>query len=133
MSAWRGPGDGARTEEGDQGSATVVAAVVTAALLVLGGLVLHLGGATVQRRQAAGAADLAALAAAGDAVLGEEVACGRARWVAERMGATLLGCRLEQWDALVEVQVRRNTPLPGLDGALARARAGPATVTSGSP
>ena len=57
MSAWRGPGDGARTEEGDQGSATVVAAVVTAALLVLGGLVLHLGGATVQRRQAAGAAD----------------------------------------------------------------------------
>ena len=106
-------------------------ASVAAVLMVLVVLGLQVGGAMVTRHRVAAAADLAALAAAGQAVAGVDRACERARWVVERMSATLTACRIVEWDAYVEVTARP----PGwaaLSGtANAHARAGPAEVPAG--
>ncbi|MFD4195357.1 Rv3654c family TadE-like protein [Amycolatopsis thermoflava] len=104
----------------DRGAATVWAACAIAGLVVVAGLLWGLGSAAIARHRAAGAADLAALAAAGQAAEGSDVACGQALWVAERMGARVVSCRFEGWDALVEVVVDT-----GLGPAAGRARAGP--------
>jgi secretion/DNA translocation related TadE-like protein len=105
--------------------ATVWTAVAVAALVFLGTFLFWLGAATVTRHRAESAADLAALAAAGQTSHGADVACARARWVVDRMNLGLSSCRLEQGDALVEVA----TVLPGVlarfGTAGARARAGP--------
>ncbi|ODU00333.1 MAG: hypothetical protein ABS81_23940 [Pseudonocardia sp. SCN 72-86] len=108
----------------DSGVATVYAAL--AAVLVLGLAVvgIDLGGAVLARHRAEAAADLAALAAAGDAALGQDVACDRARTIAAAMDSTLRRCVLDGWDAMVEV----GTPHAAVLGdreALGRARAGP--------
>jgi secretion/DNA translocation related TadE-like protein len=96
-----------------------------AALLAVTTLVVWLGSAAATRHRAAAAADLAALAAAGVAVEGERVACGKARWVTDRMRVELRGCRLAGWDALVEVVAQPPGVLAGFSPADARARAGP--------
>ncbi|WP_424923839.1 Rv3654c family TadE-like protein [Amycolatopsis granulosa] len=106
--------------ERDRGAATVWAAGAIAAFVVIAGLLWGLGAATIARHRAAGAADLAALAAAGQTLLGVDVACGRAQWVADRMAARMVSCRFDGWDALVEVSVDT-----GLGSAAGRARAGP--------
>lgn len=106
----------------DQGSATVWAVGAIAALLVVAGLVLSLGAAVVTRHRAADAADLAALAAAGSADRGAVAACERAQAVTARMAVRLVSCRLDGWDALIEVVAA----VPGgLGDAPAHARAGP--------
>jgi len=108
----------------DRGSATVWAAGAIAALLLIAGVAFALGSVVVIRHRAADAADLAALAAAGSADRGAEAACARAAVVVERMAVRLVSCRLDGWDALVEVAA----PVPGgLGDASARARAGPVT------
>ncbi|GHF03303.1 hypothetical protein GCM10017786_41260 [Amycolatopsis deserti] len=104
----------------DRGAATVWAACAIAALVAVAGLLWGLGSAAIARHRAGGAADLAALAAAGQAGHGTDAACGRAHWVADRMGARMVSCRFEGWDALVEVTVDT-----GLGPAAGRARAGP--------
>lgn len=105
--------------------ATVWVACAIATLAFVGTFLFWLGAAAVVRHRAESAADLAALAAAGDVRLGAEAACARARWVADGMKVGLSGCRVEQWDAFVEVQA----PLPGVLARFgstgARARAGP--------
>jgi secretion/DNA translocation related TadE-like protein len=105
--------------------ATVWAACAIAALVFVGTFLFWLGAAAVVRHRTESAADLAALAAAGDVRRGADEACARARWVADRMKVGLTSCRVEQWDALVEVR----TPLPGVLARFgstgARARAGP--------
>jgi secretion/DNA translocation related TadE-like protein len=110
----------------DRGTATVVAAAVIAILMTLVSLGVHLGAAVVTRHRVTAAADLAALAAAGQLLTDGERACERARWVAERMGGRLTACRVVGWDAYVDVSA---TP-PGwlaLSGAAnAHVRAGPA-------
>lgn len=108
----------------DSGVATVHAAL--AAVLVLGLAVvgIDLGGAVLARHRAEAAADLAALAAATDAALGQDVACARARTIATGMDSSVRQCVLDGWDALVEV----GTPRAAVFGdpeALGRARAGP--------
>ncbi|RZQ61608.1 Rv3654c family TadE-like protein [Amycolatopsis suaedae] len=105
--------------------ATVWAAGAVAAVLGVGVVVIWLGSAVLAVHRAGGAADLAALAAAGRAASGAEAACGRARTVAERMGVELAGCRLVDWDALVEVRAPVPGPLDEWGTAHARARAGP--------
>ncbi len=97
-----------------------------AALLTVTTLVVWLGAAAATRHRAASAADLAALAAAGASLEGESLACGKARWVTERMGVVLRGCRLDGADALVEVVAQPPGVLAGFSPAEARARAGPA-------
>ncbi|MEU6643293.1 Rv3654c family TadE-like protein [Saccharomonospora sp. NPDC046836] len=111
--------------EPDAGSATVWAAGAVIALLGLAGVLWLLGGAVVTRHRAASAADLAALAAAGNADHGTAAACARADEVVERMGARLRECRFERWDALVIVEAAGPGLLARFGPAIARARAGP--------
>jgi secretion/DNA translocation related TadE-like protein len=110
---------------GDRGAATVWTAGAIAALLAVTMLVVWLGVAATTRHRAASAADLAALAAAGVAVEGERVACGKARWVTDRMGVELRRCRLKGAEALVEVVAVPPGALAGFSPAEGRARAGP--------
>ncbi len=118
-------GGQATCREGDTGVAAGWAACVIAALLALVGLVWILGGVLMDRQRVAGAADLAALAAAGHAVMGEERACAHAEEVAHAMTTWVSACRLQGWDALVVVHSEIRGPV-GLGGTVtARARAGP--------
>jgi secretion/DNA translocation related TadE-like protein len=109
----------------DRGVATVWTAAFVAILIGAAAFVYWAAVATATRHRAESAADLAALAAAGHAVAGPLAACERARQIAVRMSATLLTCRWDRGDALVEVR----SPLPGelasWGAAEARARAGP--------
>lgn len=106
----------------------MLGAGVIAALMLLVVLGIQVGGAVLTRHRVAAAADLAALAAAGQLVAGADRACERARWVAVQMSATTTACRIVGWEAYVEVSARP----PGwaaLSGtANAHARAGPAEV-----
>ena len=115
----------------ERGLATVLVLGVVAVLMVLVGLGIQVGAAVVTRHRVAAAADLAALAAAGQLVVAPDRACERARWVAERMSATTTACRIVGWEAYVELTARP----PGwaaLSGtANAHARAGPAEVPGG--
>lgn len=110
----------------DGGFATVWTAGAVMVLLALMAMFTLLGTATVARHRAAGAADLAALAAAGYARAGDQEACRRASGVAERMGARIESCALRGWDAFVEVSVDPGGLLADFGPATARARAGPA-------
>jgi secretion/DNA translocation related TadE-like protein len=106
----------------DSGAATVWAVAAIAAMVVIAGAVFSFGSVVLARQRAANTADLAALAAAGQTDRGSEVACARARSVADGMAVRLLSCRLRQWDALVEVEAG----MPGGLGVVsAHARAGP--------
>ncbi|SEE91110.1 helicase/secretion neighborhood TadE-like protein [Ruania alba] len=99
--------------------------VVAVALV---GIVLlsALAQATAARGLAQGAADLAALAAAGEAVRGAADPCATATAVAERNGATVVSCAVGD-GPMVQVRVRVPVqPLPGWTrDATAEARAGP--------
>lgn len=109
----------------DRGVATIWAACAVAALLVLATAVFWLGTAVLTRHRAGNAADLAALAAAGAAQRGTEVACARARWIAERMSVRVGECRFEGWDALVTVEAGLPGVVTAFGPARAHARAGP--------
>jgi secretion/DNA translocation related TadE-like protein len=109
----------------DSGAATIWTALAVAALTGVVLLGCWLGAAVIARHRAEAAADLGALAAASHAAEGPARACDRARWVADRLGATLLTCRWQRLDALVEVQIPHSA-FAGLPGPSARARAGPA-------
>lgn len=118
--------DARRRQPGsDGGAATIWTALAVAALAGVAVLGCWLGGAVVARHRAETAADLAALAAASHAADGPDRACDRARWVTDRMGVTLLSCRWQRLDALVEVAAP-NLGFAGLPAPAARARAGPA-------
>jgi secretion/DNA translocation related TadE-like protein len=109
----------------DSGVATVWTACAVAGLVFLGTFLFWLGAAAGVRHRAESAADLAALAAAGDLRFGVDAACARARQVAERMKVGLVSCRVAQWDAFVEVQAALPGALARFGPTGARARAGP--------
>lgn len=111
----------------DSGVATIWTAMAVAALTGVAVLGCWLGSAVIARHRAESAADLGALAAASHAAEGPERACERARWVADRMGVTLLSCRWQRLDAFVEVKAP-TIALAGLPAPAARARAGPADL-----
>lgn len=121
----------------DGGSATVWAALASGVILVIGMVGVDLASGVRARHVAESAADLAALAAAGHTVEGTDVACRAARTVADHAGAEVRSCRLDGWDALVEVQVGRAWTMLGRGPAGGRARAGPVPVpeptTAGGP
>ena len=112
-------------ETSDSGVATVWAAAAVAVLTTVLVACLHLGAALLARHRAESAADLAALAAAREAVRGEVPACRRAAEIAAAMGGEVARCRLVGWNALVEVRVPLPFALPGLTTANGRAMAGP--------
>lgn len=95
-----------------------VLALATAAILAVAAVVQT-------RHRVTAAADLAALAAAAYAPDGDVAACGRARWVADRMGVGIRYCRLSGWDALIEVSAGPPGILGPLGEITEHARAGP--------
>ncbi|ONI81871.1 hypothetical protein ALI22I_37380 [Saccharothrix sp. ALI-22-I] len=106
----------------DRGAASVVAVAVAGvwfALVVVG---VQVGEAVVTRHRLSAAADLAALAAAGQLVSGTVHACGRAEWVVERMGGRLASCDVDGW----EVSVRVSGSTWAFGALSAHSRAGPA-------
>ncbi|MGW0821888.1 Rv3654c family TadE-like protein [Streptomyces sp. NPDC002845] len=79
----------------DRGSATVWAVGAIAVLCVVFGSVLAVGQAIAIRHRAAGAADLAALAAADHWARGGDAACATADRVARAQGGRLVRCAVE--------------------------------------
>lgn len=110
---------------GDQGVATVFAAILIFVLVATLWLVLQVGTVVLVRHRAEGAADLAALAAAAHAPYGQRAACDRARVVVDEMRGELTGCRLLDWDARVRVHAEPAVFAGYLPPVTARARAGP--------
>lgn len=105
----------------DRGSATVWTVGAVAVLCAVFGAVLSMGQAVVVRHRAAGAADLAALAAADHWSDGGTAACARADRVARAQGARLVRCEVE--GQISEVTASSGT---GPITAEVRSRAGPA-------
>ncbi len=111
---------------GDTGSATVL---TLSAFLVLGtftGVVLAVSMTAVCRQRAAGAADMAALAAAGDPSGDPESMCGRAHAIGFANRSRVLSCRISGDTVEIAVAVDLPGALAGLGPLVARARAGPA-------
>jgi secretion/DNA translocation related TadE-like protein len=115
----------------ERGSATVLVAGMVVVLMMLVVLGLQIGGAVVTRHRVAAAADLAALAAAGQLAAGADHPCERARQVAERMSATTTACRVAEWEVYVSVTARPPSWAALSGTANAHARAGPAEVREG--
>jgi secretion/DNA translocation related TadE-like protein len=93
-------------------------------VLVLG-LGLQVGAATLARHRAETAADLGALAAAREVVRGRDVAGARADAVVTGNGARLVRCSVEGWTVTVLTATRCGC-VPSVSGdAAGRARAGP--------
>ena len=110
---------------GDAGVAGVLVMALASVLALVGALSSTLAAVAVARQRAAGVADLAALAAAGLALEGPAVACGRASALARRNGGRLTSCRLDGEQVEVVAEVQPAGVLGGLGAATARARAGP--------
>lgn len=108
-------------EQPEEGSGTVLALAIIAALLVLTVVIAGLIGVVSANRRASAAADLSALAAA-DAYRGltEGDPCAVAAELAERHGAHLESCTFPDRPETVEVTVV--VPVAGPMGALGPAR-----------
>ncbi|MFI0966120.1 Rv3654c family TadE-like protein [Streptomyces sp. NPDC021080] len=121
---WPPVGGGRRVRwraSSDRGSATVWTVGAIAVLCAVFGAVLSMGQAVVVRHRAAGAADLAALAAADHWSDGGTVACAHAERVARAQGARLVRCAVE--GQISDVTAASGT---GPITAEVRSRAGPA-------
>lgn len=111
----------------DRGSASVWSVGAIALLCVVFGAGLALGQAVVGRHRAAGAADLAALAAAGHWAEGSAAACARADRVARAQGTRLVRCVIAG-DTSDVTAVSGRGPFT----TEVRARAGPAVPPDGT-
>jgi secretion/DNA translocation related TadE-like protein len=119
--------------ERERGSATVWVVALSGVLAAIGVAAVLVGSAVVARHRATTAADLAALAAAEQAVRGGDGPCAVAAAVARANGAGLTACAVEGSavvDVAVDVAVRLG-PL-GVRHAAARARAGPVAPGPGT-
>ncbi|MGY1659815.1 Rv3654c family TadE-like protein [Geodermatophilus sp. SYSU D00705] len=119
---------------GERGSATVWVVALAGVLAAVGVAAVLVGTAVVGRHRATGAADLAALAAAEQAVRGRSDACAVAARVAEANAARLTGCAVDG-AAVVDISVTvpvRLGPI-GVREATARARAGPVSSVPAPP
>ena len=126
--ATEGPIDGPATGNGERGSATVVGVGAILALLAVFAVALQLGSAVTTRHRAEAAADLAALAAASNAVAGTTTACARAERVADRMAVQITACEVQGWEVSVSVEAAPPGVLARFGMARATARAGPAAI-----
>ena len=128
----------AHLRRGDEGFATLFAAFLAIMLCLLAGVSAALGEMVITRQQAGSAADLAALSAA-DAVLAgasDAQACAAADEAASAALASIVSCRIDGADAVIEVARRAPPSVASLmsaaghsDGAVhAVARAGPSTT-----
>ena len=121
------PKAASKNQRPEEGSGTVLALAIIAALLVLTVVIAGLIGVVSANRRASAAADLSALAAA-DAYRGltEGDPCAVAAELAERHGAHLESCTFPERPETVEVTVAVPVagPMGMLGPARARARAG---------
>ncbi len=108
------------------GFVTVAALSLAFVLAAVTLLVTLVGSVAVARHRAAGAADLAALAAAGHALEGRQQACAAAERIARAQHAELEQCLLDGLDAVVTVAVQPHGRLGQWGTARSHARAGPA-------
>ena len=94
------------TENPEEGSGTVLAVGIIAALLILATVIIGFAGVSTANRRAAQAADLAALAAA-DALRGITPGdpCDIAAQVARNNNANLVGCALADRPETVDIRV----------------------------
>ncbi|MFH8929787.1 Rv3654c family TadE-like protein [Streptomyces pristinaespiralis] len=104
----------------DRGSATVWVAMATTVLCAVFAIILAMGQAVVARHRAGAAADLAALAAADNALRGTAEACATAGRVADAQGARIVRCSVAGETADVTALARFGPYAPTV-----RARAGP--------
>ncbi|WSJ01992.1 flp pilus-assembly TadE/G-like family protein [Nocardia sp. NBC_01329] len=114
-----------RHRGGDAGSATVTACLALVALIVMSALIVQLGAAVVARHRAQAAADLAALAAAGELWNGAEAGCAAAESLVQRTGAGLVRCEIDGWDAVISIEEKVPLGPFGTRSIRAVARAGP--------
>jgi secretion/DNA translocation related TadE-like protein len=95
-------------------------------LAVLGAAVVLVSAAVVARHQATAAADLAALAGAGRAAVGDPDPCAAVARVASANRAEVDSCALRNGDVVeVRIHIRVRLGPFGVAEAPARARAGP--------
>ena len=111
----------------DSGSATVWVLLAATAVWTVATWGLALASVASARAAASTAADLAALAGAERALLGERAACAQVRTVAAANRASVRSCAVDPVARTVEVvvEVGRRGVLAHAGPALARARAGP--------
>jgi secretion/DNA translocation related TadE-like protein len=109
----------------EHGSASLVAVAMMVVLLAvtIGGVCV--GSAVIARHRAQAAADLAALAGAGQLADGTAAACTRAAAVALGMNVDVTECVVEDLDVVVTVDATVAFGHLGTDRARATARAGP--------
>ena len=120
----------------DRGSAGLLAVWVAFVVLAATMAALVWGAALVTRHRAERTADLAALAAAGEAVTAVAQPCQAAARVAQGVGAVVAACDvLPDRSVLVVVELAIPRVVPGLDmpPARARARAGAVFLSQAVP
>lgn len=110
----------------ESGAAGLIAVAAVAVLLVVTGGLAVVGSAVLARHRAQAAADLAAVAAAGQLPAGPDTACARASAVASGMGAAVTACEVTGLDVVVRVDAAVGLDPWGVGPARATARAGPA-------
>jgi secretion/DNA translocation related TadE-like protein len=117
--------------ERDRGAASVFVLAIGLVVVAAGMGGAAIGAARVGRHEARVAADLGALAGAGQAIFGQRVACARAaRFVAANRGR-MTSCLVDGLDVVVRAEITVR-PLPGLvRTAAAEARAGPLSAPAG--
>lgn len=122
------------TENPEEGSGTVLAVGIIAALLILVTVIIGFAGVSMANRRAAQAADLAALAAA-DALRGITPGdpCDVAAQVARDNNANLVGCALADRPETVDIRVNSavHGPFAFLGDAQGTSRAGAPHPDSG--
>jgi len=111
----------------ERGSGTVLVLIAMMVLFATAVAGVVLGNGYVARHRATAAADLAALAAAGQ-VLGPQQPCSVAEDVAIQNQAQLVDCVVQGSEVEVVVEVTITGPHLGLDDPRRRARAGPADL-----
>jgi secretion/DNA translocation related TadE-like protein len=109
----------------DRGSASVLAAAMTAVLVMITVAGIYVGAAVIARHRAQAAADLAALAAAGRLAAGGEAACTQAVSIATAMRTAIADCTVDELDVTVTAEVSVELGRFGVGTARAAARAGP--------
>ncbi|MFG3338493.1 Rv3654c family TadE-like protein [Glycomyces sp. NPDC048151] len=112
----------------ERGSATVLAAGLTAALLVTAVAFVSVGQASAARHRAQGAADAAALAGAARVLFGEGEACAAAQAMVEQSATEFQGCEVNDLEVTVRVTETANGLPAAFGPARAVSRAGPVTV-----
>lgn len=115
-----------RPSDNESGAASVLTLALLGVLVLVGLASAGVVAVVTGHRTAQAGADLAALAGAGALQDGGD-ACGTAAEVARRNRTTLEGCRVDDWEVVVEVAGE----VPLLRGQVAlraRARAGPVSL-----